>query len=455
MIPWASLTQWSTTHMAMRAATSTSLAIETDGLFDSRGRALSYTYPEGDCEVFAYDDHNNITDFWKVDKTSSCNTGAGTAHVLHTNAVWDQLWNKPHLVTDARGNMTELDYFTSSPGTSLVQTATLPPVDIGGIPTSPVYTFTYDTAGKLVDMTSPTTTGQPGIVTHHEYQTNEDPKFTVVDYSTGTGHLNLTTQFLYDPDGNLQTTTDPRGNATTSIYDLDRRKTEDDHHDGDATAALNAASKTLYDAIGRVVDNQAATMFTGGTPTWLTTKHTTYTPTSKVATITDADNRTTTTVYDDGDRVMTVTDPASRATRFNYCTVNDLPNCAANQVDKEIRAWSSANSCAVSGTLQECYRRVTYGGDGEELTIKDANSNTTAYGYDGWNRLNLTTFPDGKNEQLTSDESGNITKRITRAGQELDYTYNALNWITQKVSPSPGGDDNVEVPARRSYRHAL
>ena len=416
------------------------LGAETDALFDSRGRAVSYTYPEGDCEVFGYDNRNNTTNFWKVDKTSSCNTSAGSSHVLHVSATWDTSWNKPHIVTDARGNVTELDYFPagSSTGTSLVQTATLPQIDIGGVPTSPVYTFTYDAAGKLVDRTTPTTTGQPGIVIHNEYQTNEDPKATTVDYSTGTGHLNLKTQLLYDADGNLTAVTDPRMNVTTSIWDADRRKTEDDHHDGNATMALNAASKTLYDAIGRVTDDQVGTAFSGTTvTTWLTTKHTTYTPTSKVATVTDADNRTTTTVYDDGDRTLTITDPISRKIHFTYCTINDLPNCAANQVDKEVRAWSTGNACSVSGTLQECYRRLTYGGDGEELTIRDANGNTTAYSYDGWNRLNDTAFPDTTHEHLVMDENGNVTTRTTRAGDSLGYIYNALNLITQKTMPVP------------------
>lgn len=418
------------------------LGHETDALFDSRGRAQSYTYPEGDCEVFAYDDHNNTTDFWKVDETSSCNTAAGSTHVLHASAVWDQTWNKPTSVTNARGFVTTLLYYPTGSATgsvSLVQTATRPQIDINGVPTSPIYTFTYDGAGKLVDLTSPTTTGQSGIVTHHTYQTNEDPKNTVVDYSTGTGHLNLTTQFLLDTDGNLTTVTDPRGNATTSIWDADRRKAEDDHHDGGSTAALNAASKTLYDAIGRVTDDQVASAIVGSTVTWLTVKHTTYTPTSKVATVTDADSRVITTTYDNGDRISKATDPAANTTHFVYCTTNLLPDCAANQVSKEIRAWDNAhaNACAVSGTLQECYRRVTYGGDGEELTIKDANGNITTYSYDGWNRLNDTAFPDTTHEHLTPDENGNITKRITRAGQELDYTYNALDWMSQKVMPVP------------------
>jgi RHS repeat-associated protein len=402
------------------------IGIETDALFDSRGRALQYVYPEGDCEAFAYDDQNNTTDFWKVDKSSSCNTGAGTSHVLHASATWDLNWNKPATVTDARGNVTALLYFPagSLTGTSLLEKATRPTIPEG----TPVYLFDYDLAGKLLDMTGPT-----GIVTHNTYGTvfgaSENLVATTVDYNTGTGHLNLETQFGYDADGNVNLKTDPNTNITSTTWDANRRKAEDDHHTG---ATLNAAEKTLYDAVNRVTDDQVGTAFTGTTvSTWLTTKHTTYTPTSKVATVTDADSRVTATSYDDDDRTLTVTDPMTRKVHFTYCGAGE-PNCAANQVEKEIRAWGSGNACAVSGTLQECYRRLTYFPNGEGQSIRDANGNTTNYGYDGWNRLNLTTFPDTTTEQLTPDPNGNITKRITRASQEIDYTYNALNWMREK-----------------------
>jgi RHS repeat-associated protein len=399
---------------------------ETDALIDSRGRPLQYVYPEGDCEAFAYDDQNNTTDLWKVDKTSSCNTTAGTTHVLHVSAVWDQTWNKPHFVTDARGNMTELDYLTTSPGTSLLGTAKRPTINEG----TPVYQFDYDTKGRLADMTGPT-----GIVTHNIYDTNENLTSTTVDYNTGTGHLNLKTQFGYDVDGNVNQTTDPNLNVTSTAWDANRRRVEDDHHDTATT--LNAAEKTLYDAVNRVTDAQVGTVFSGTTvTTWLTTKHTTYTPTSTVATVTDADNRTTTTSYDDVDRILTVTDPVSRKVHYTYCGAGE-PNCAANAVEKELRAWSATNACSVSGTLQECYRRLTYFPDGEERSIQDANGNTTNYAYDGWNRLMTTTFPDTTFEQLGLDANGNVTSRENRAGQTLTYQYNALNWMTQKVSPSP------------------
>src|SRR6202789_4206540 len=84
---------------------------------------------------------------------------------------------------------------------------------------------------------------------------------------------------------------------------------------------------------------------------------------------------------------------------------------------------------------------MTYFPDGEQQTIKDANGNTTTYSYDGWNRLNVTTFPDNTTETIPAtggyDPNGNVLTRSNRSGQTLTYAYNALNWMTQKVTAAP------------------
>jgi len=409
------------------------LSHETDATTDGRGRMLSYLYLEGDCEAFAYDDRNNTTDFWKVDTVSACNTGAGSSHVLHASATWDPSWNKPLTVTNARGYTTTLVYYPSGSGKSLLHTATRPAITQG----TPVYSFTYDTLGKPLTTVVPLTSSQT-ITTSNSYDaTTENLLTTILDPGT-TPHVNATTSFAYDAQGDVIATTDPRGNVTTSLHDADRRKTEDDHHNGGIAAALNAASRTIYDAVGRDQEDDAGTVFSGTTvTTWIYTKKTTYTPTSKVATVTDADSRVTTTGYDNDDRTLTVTDPISRATHFVYCAPGDT-DCSANAVKVELRAWAgSSNACSVSGTLQECYRTVSYFPDGEQKTIADANSNVTTYGYDLFVRPTTTTFPDTSYEQLTLDANGNATARRNRANQTLNYTYNALDWPLTKVSPSP------------------
>ncbi len=404
------------------------MGFETDAVFDGRGRALQYVYPEGDCEVLGYDGHNNTVSYQRIDKVSLCNPNAGSTHVLSASAVYDQTWNKPTSVTDARHNTTTLAYYNSGTGTSLLHTATRPTIAEG----TPVYTFAYTSIGKVDTATGPT-----GVVTKNNYDPSGNGNLlsTIVDPST----LNLTTSFLYNADGDVTSTTDPNGNKTGFQYDANRRKTETDHYN--AATSLNAAERTIYDDIGRDKEDDVGITFSGTTvATWQMVKSTTYTATSKVWTVTDGDNRTTTTTYDDGDRVYVIADPLSRKTRFVYCAAN-VANCAANQARAEIRAWSSGTSCSVAGTLQECYRQQSFLPDGEVWHVRDANNNLTVYAYDNFIRQNTTTFPDGTFEQLQLDENGNVTQRTNRASQNLTYQYNALNWITQKTLPVPAETD--------------
>ncbi len=415
---------------------------ETDALIDSRGRILKYVYPEGDCELFGYDDNNNTTSYKRVDKVSACDPNAGSAHVLSVSAIYDQGWNKPTQITDARLKTTTLAYHDNTElGTSLLETATRPQITEG----VPVYKYDYNSNGQLAQVTDPDL-----IVTHNDYNAAGYLSKTTLDYSTGSGHLNLATSFGYDGQGNVTSTTDPRTILVNSCYDLARRKTEDDHHDGQ-TSALLAAERTIYDAIGRDQEDDRASGVAGAAAcsgqnastgiTWIPVKTTDYTPTSKVKKVTDADGRQTQTFYDNADRISQVWDPLIRKTRFVYCATADA-NCAANQVKTEYRGWSSGNGCSLAGTDQECYRRVTYFPDGETKTLMDANGNTTTYGYDDFIRLTQTTFPGLTSELLTLDENGNVTSRRNRGGETLTYQYNPLNWMTQKVSPNPAVTTN-------------
>jgi RHS repeat-associated protein len=261
-------------------------------------------------------------------------------------------------------------------------------------------------------------------VTKNGYDSSENLTSTIVDY--GSGHLALTTGFGYDANGEVVSTTDPRGNVTETFYDLDRRKTESHHHDGAITAALNAASKTTYDPLGRDVEDDVGTVFSGTTVTnWVMDKTTAYTPTSKVASVTDADSRVTTTTYDGADRVSLVTDPVLRQSLTTYDP--------AGNVLTEIRGLGTQNNAV--------YATYSYGADNEKLSVYDANGAThiTNYAYDGFNRPATTTYPDGSTESVTSyDANSNILARTNRADQVFGYTYDALNRMATEVIPAYG-----------------
>ena len=215
-------------------------------------------------------------------------------------------------------------------------------------------------------------------------------------------------------------------------YDNDRRKLETDHHIGTYTGTLNAASKTIYGLLGRVTEEDTAKCIGTASPcgltgsavaTWIPSKVNTYTPTSKVATVTDADGALTSTTYDNADRVYVVTDPANRQTQF----IDD----AAGNVLQEIRGLGSP--------VQMTYAAYQYLPDGEKLSVQDADGPThiTTYSYDGFNRLVQTLYPDSTSEQVTLyDANGNVKTRVNRANQTFTMTYDSLNRLSTKVVPS-------------------
>jgi RHS repeat-associated protein len=350
------------------------------------------------------------------------------------------MWNKPTQVQDALGNLTTLQYIQNGTGASELQTATRP-ADANGV--HPVYSFDYDGAGKLLDSYVPFTAGQT-IRTQNHYDGSENLTSTVVDPS----NLALTTGYgAYDGNGDAGTTTDPRGNVTETKYDLDRRPQYVLHHDGTTTSApINSETKVVYDPVGRNIEDDIVKCFDNATTcpvsgtnpvTWVAAKKTTYTPTSKVETVTDADGGVTFTTYDPADRVSIATDPVLRQVFFQYDPSGNLLS--------ETRGFGTQS--------QAVYQTNTYGADGEKTTVMDALGAThlTQFAYDGFNRLGVTTFPDGSTEQITLyDANSNIKTKVNRANQTFTYTYDNLSRLLTKTMPAVTGV-NPQVTTSWTY----
>lgn len=75
--------------------------------------------------------------------------------------------------------------------------------------------------------------------------------------------------------------------------------------------------------------------------------------------------------------------------------------------------------------------------DGLRASLTDANGNTTAFTYDGFDRLSTTTYPLGSTEGLTYDTDGNVITPTTRAGAPISFAYDTLNRLSTKTPPSP------------------
>ena len=412
--------------------------------FDGRGQVVSHTFPEGDGELLQYDDHGNATSIVKTPKPSMCNPTCPANITIQ--ATWDQTWNKLLTLIDANQNETDFQYFGAGVnGASEMQWAKRPAVN--GVRSE--YDFTYDTAGKTLTATDPIDATH-SILTQNTYDsaTTENLIQTAVDPSG----KNLVTTNTYDAFGNIWYTTDPNqnsaahnGGTTLFQYDADRRMTYTYHHIGTYTGTLNAASQTLYDALGRDYEDEVAKCFNGsGCPnsgssvaTWVATKTTTFTPTSKEATVTDADGSVTSFTYDAADRKFVTTDPVQRQTELVYD--------AAGNVLQEIHGLGSP--------AQITYATYTYGSDGEKTSVQDADGAThiTQYAYDGFNRPYQTTFPDSTTETIPLtggyDANGNILQHITRSTKVFNMTYDVLNRLSTQTIPSYTPPGNTPVPS--------
>ncbi|HEY7641623.1 MAG TPA: RHS repeat-associated core domain-containing protein [Steroidobacteraceae bacterium] len=391
---------------------------------DGRGRVKQYTYAEGDRETVDYDNHNNPTQLTKIAKP-----GSPLASIVVT-ATWDQTWNKPLTVVDARGYQSDFDYNASGTnGASLMHTATRPPDDNG---VRPIYTFAYNNRGKPTTTTDPT-----GVVVSNTYDTNNQNLLTSTFDPGTTPHIAALTTYTYDAMGNVITVTDPRSNATEVVYDTNGRKTQTKHYDGSvASCQLLAAEKTDYDLLGRVTFEYGAIALAGCAVTsWQTLKSSTYTKTSKVLTEANGAGNTTTYTYDSMDRVVDVADPMNRHGHFDYNL--------AGEVLTEYRAYGSP--------LQQPYARYTYTLNGRRESVKDANNNKSTLEYDGFDRLSKLRFPmpalgDGNSsttdyESYTYDPNGNRTSVRRRDGQTIGFTYDKLNRETLKDIPGGAASD--------------
>ena len=268
---------------------------------------------------------------------------------------------------------------------------------------TPVTGLTYTAAG-LVE----TLTDAEGLVTTFGYNAAGDVTSIVVD----SGGLGLTTGFGRDGVGNRTSVTDGRGNTTNFVYDDERRITQIV-----APSPFSYVTEIDYDADGRVSQVRRQTGDAGHP--WQTTS-VTYTASGKRDLVTHPNGYSTDYVYDTLDRLYQIIDPESRTTEYHYDELNRLLQVIDGNGDTE-QAW-------------------TYSANGRAATLTDANTNTTTYGYDGFDRLTTTTYPDSSYEQLTLDDAGRVTAIQTRSGQVISLAYDELDRRTSRTIPGSGTD---------------
>ncbi|WP_133244768.1 transglutaminase-like domain-containing protein [Caulobacter radicis] len=171
--------------------------------YDSLGRVVSRTAPEGDRTEFKYDERDNVIELRRVPKTGSL------AAPLVVTAEYDPTWNKPRWIRDARNNtladatygqQTDYTYKASGGGAGEIETVTQPAVDGG----RPVWRYEYGALGLVTKVTDPT-----GLVATTLYDAKGNPTASTVDPAG----VSSTTCKTFDGRGNLISETEARGGA--------------------------------------------------------------------------------------------------------------------------------------------------------------------------------------------------------------------------------------------------
>ena len=377
------------------------LGNSTHQAFDGLLRLTRTVLPEGNSLEYLYDANHNVRQI-----TANPKPGSSLAPIVRS-FVYDQTWNKPTSATDALGRTTD---YVLDPANGNLKEVRGPAV--GGLRPTTLYSYRSD--GQVETVTDPT-----GKVTHHAYTTAAPPltkEGMLASITEDDGGLALTTGFGYDLVGNLTEITDPRGNGSFAEYDGERRLT----HTYGPGSLFNIETRTRfeYDTAGRL--RREKRDVDGADTSFQTTVHT-YDAAGNRITTKVPGNHTTTFDYDELERLKKTTDPEGRSVE----TVYDALGRVARVVE---------TTDLVAGTTQD---RVThsYTANGKLETLSDAKGNTTTYLYDGFDRLERTTFPDLTYEELTYDANGNIKTRRTRAGELFAYDYDALNRLEREDVP--------------------
>jgi RHS repeat-associated protein len=435
------------------------LGREVDSTYDGRHRVTSRIWPEKNQNLFTYDANDNVVSLTKVAKP-----GSGLSNIV-VNATYDPLWNKLASITDGMGHETDLAYYSSGPGASLLQQVQRSAV--GGV--RPTYTYLYNSIGLPTQEVDPT-----GVTTTHAYDSFGNLTVTTEASSVVNGNpaLNLTTTFTTDSVGNVTEIDGPRtdvADVSDFTFDADRRVvfsigpgTSDN-----GTAHPRIATKYTYDADGQVIqtDRGTTTSVTGSDFASLLTVTTAYdpagnklsetTPTSLTQFSYDADNRLLCTA-------VRMNPAAYASLPASACTLGAQGSFGPDRISEVIYDAAGQTRQLVHGlgtAVQQVYATYKYSPNGNEIAVADAdavstigvanadalNANAVAahqtnFVYDGFDRLIETIYGDGSGDQIASyDNDNNPLTRVTRAGQTITSTYDALDRLASKTIPAVSG----------------
>ena len=345
--------------------------------------------------------------------------------------------------------------------------------------------YTYDTAGRRLTMTSPlgNVTGvdaatKTRFTTSYRYdELGRQIGVTgpeVAAESAGKDPVNAraTITVGYDAFGDQTASKDPLGNISRTEYDRVGRPvrsiaptytppgsdqavtpTTSTSYDaaGNVTQSVDSrgnVSKFSYDQLGRVIRKDLPGRDNDQRAVWQYT----YTRTGKVLSVTDPLGARTQSTYDEFDRPVTVTQVERRPDADNYTTVmsyDDVGNLISSTSpdgDTTINSYDSIGQLIMSKAPDGVVTTFGYDSRGHQVRVSDGAKRTVRTSYDAFNNARYTASLDGTDDynslrstKMAYDEAGNLISSKDPYGKETTYAYNPLGQLTKQVEPVADG----------------
>jgi RHS repeat-associated protein len=443
---------------------------------DPMGRKTLYAY--GTNTTTVTDPKGSITvETYRSNKLVSVAKGSGTPQQATWQYTYDPVTLGVGTQTDPNGHSSSKTYdaagnvLTTTDGSGRTTTNTYDALEdllTSRDPLGITTTNTYDGAGNLLTTARPlTSTGQtattsyaygdvahPGDLTaitdadgktsHYAYdqygdktqatdalgdeQTTQYNTLGWVTSSVGPlGNVsggtpaNYTTSFARNAFGDVTTTTDALGHATTTQYDADRNVisvtdaesnvTQSAYNkDNELTLTTRADTTTIaygYDAAGNRV---SVTDGLGHTT------HYAFDALNRLSSVTDPLNRTTSYTYDGAGNRVTMVDPQNQTTTYGYDAANEMTSTT----------YSDGTTPNVSN--------ITYDADGQRTDFTDGTG-TSHFVYDSLSRLTQWTTAAGQSVVYGYDLKGQVTSLQYPSGTVINRGYDDAGRLTSVARP--------------------
>ncbi|MGN6849199.1 MAG: RHS repeat-associated core domain-containing protein, partial [Sphingomicrobium sp.] len=442
--------------------------------FDSFGRLLTMTRPNGDETKFAYDSETqsatrgNLVSVTRVPVAGSGLSNTITSYSYDSVCNYPAKCNEPNSISDNNGNTTNYTYDNTY---GVVLKIDPPAAAAGGINPEIRYSYTAlyayykNSSGQIVRSSLPVYL-KTGISTCQTLAnsscvgTQDEVKTTLVYGSSGVannllqtsksigagdGTLTATTGSTYDIYGNIASTTEPLGQTTVYLYDADRERTGIiDPNPGASEGLPYPATRTQYTPDGLIQEVDRGVDTSQADTNWST-----FTSQQQAVTTYDSLDRPIEKTVSAGGTTYSVTqysyDPVSRLTctavRMNPSAFQTLPTsaCALGTQGSDGPDRITENVYDAAGQIvqvrtavgtnnEEALATYVYGPNGEENDVIDADGNHAQFVYDGFDRRAKWIFPSSTAPSSYNDSS-QATALATAGAADTNnyeaYTYDA------------------------------